>query len=339
MPSYIVRRLLVAIPVLFGITVITFFIINSLPGSPVDYLVDPRLPAEVKQAKLEMMGVTGPVWQQYLNWLGNLLQGNLGFSLTDSRPVWDVISERIGPTFLLMGTALIIGIIVAIPLGVISAVKQYSALDYVATGLAFTGISTPTFFSGLALIFLFSVKLKWLPSGGMSTLSAAGGGGVRDIVLHLIMPACVVAIGVVGQLIRYVRAGMLRELDQDYIRTAMAKGVKLPARIFIHAFRNALLSIVTVIGTLCDAAASESAHCGVGKSTGLSVADPRPPWDPTHPGRRGAGSESTGDHCAYQRSDLLRPASGIHLPAGGRAEYRYGAVPAGLPADQHSTDL
>lgn len=277
MPSYIVRRLLVAIPVLFGITVITFFIINSLPGSPVDYLVDPRLPAEVKQAKLEMMGVTGPVWQQYLNWLGNLLQGNLGFSLTDSRPVWDVISERIGPTFLLMGTALVIGIIVAIPLGVISAVKQYSALDYVATGLAFTGISTPTFFSGLALIFLFSVKLKWLPSGGMSTLSAVGGGGAGDIILHLIMPACVVAIGVVGQLIRYVRAGMLRELDQDYVRTAMAKGVKLPARIFIHAFRNALLSIVTVIGMqipnlFCGAVVAEQVFSWPGIGSLMSTA-------------------------------------------------------------------
>lgn len=248
MPSYIIRRLLVAIPVLFGITVITFFIINSLPGSPVDYLVDPRLPAEVKEAKLEMLGVTGPLWKQYLSWLQNLLQGNLGYSLLDSRPVVEVIGERVGPTFLLMGTALIIGIIVAIPLGVISAVKQYSALDYVATGLAFTGISTPTFFSGLALIFLFSVKLKWLPSGDMASLSGPGAGSIGDIALHLIMPACVVAIGVVGQLIRYVRAGMLRELDQDYMRTAMAKGVRPPARVFVHAFRNALLSIVTVIG-------------------------------------------------------------------------------------------
>lgn len=277
MGNYIIRRILVAIPVLFGITVITFFIINALPGSPVDYLVDPRLPAEVKEAKLEMMGVTGPVWQQYLNWLGNLLKGNLGFSLIDSRPVVDVIFERVGPTFLLMGTALVIGIIIAIPLGVISAVKQYSALDYVATGVAFTGISTPTFFSGLALIFLFSVKLKWLPSGGMTTLAGVGGGGALDILRHLIMPACVVAIGVVGQLIRYVRAGMLRELDQDYVRTAMAKGAKLPARIFIHAFRNALLSIVTVIGMqipslFCGAVVAEQVFSWPGIGSLMSTA-------------------------------------------------------------------
>lgn len=245
MPSYIIRRLLVAIPVLFGITIITFAIINSLPGSPVDYLVDPRLPAEVREAKLEMMGISGSVFQQYLNWLKNLLQGNLGYDLISNRPVLDVILERVGPTLLLMGSALVIGVIIAIPLGVVSAVKQYSALDYAATGLAFAGISMPTFFSGLALIYLFSVRLKLLPSGGMTTL---GVGGAGDVLRHLIMPACVVAIGVVGQLIRYVRAGMLRELDQDYVRTAAAKGVKPRGRVFIHAFRNALLSIVTVIG-------------------------------------------------------------------------------------------
>ncbi|MCI8537045.1 MAG: ABC transporter permease [Oscillospiraceae bacterium] len=277
MPSYIVRRILVAIPVLFGITVITFLIINSLPGSPVDYLVDPRLPAEVKQAKLEMMGVTGPVWQQYLNWLKNLLQGNLGFSLNDSRPVLDVILERVGPTLLLMGSALVVGIVIAIPLGIVSAVKQYSALDYIATGLAFTGISMPAFFSGLALIYLFSVNLKWLPSGGMSSLSGTGGGGAGDVLVHLIMPACVVAIGVVGQLIRYVRAGMLRELDQDYVRTAMAKGVKPPARIFVHAFRNALLSIVTVIGMqipslFCGAVVAEQVFSWPGIGSLMSTA-------------------------------------------------------------------
>lgn len=245
MLNYTVRRILVAIPVLFGITIITFLIINALPGSPVDYLADPRLPQEVREARLEMMGVTGPIWQQYLSWLKNLLTGNLGYSLIDNRPVWTVIFERLGPTFLLMGTALVLGIVIAIPLGTISAVKQYSAVDYAATGLAFTGISMPTFFSGLILIYFFSVRLKWLPSGGMRTI---GSKSVTDVLVHLILPAIVVTIGVIGQLIRYVRSGMLKELDQDYMRTAMSKGVRPPARIFIHAFRNALLSIVTVIG-------------------------------------------------------------------------------------------
>ena len=246
MYNYIARRILIAIPIVLGITLFNFMVINLAPGSPLDLMIDPKLTADVIAVKKHAMGLDAPVYQQYVTWLGNLLQGNLGYSLTSFRPVSQMIGERVVPTLLLMGTSLALGLLIAVPIGVLSATRQYSWLDYVTTGGAFLGISIPNFFLGLGLIYVFSISLKLLPSSGMVTLGSDG--GIKDIAAHMILPCSVLTVNIVGRLVRYVRAAMLDILEQDYLRTATAKGVHKFQRIWVHGFRNALLPVITVIG-------------------------------------------------------------------------------------------
>lgn len=246
MVNYIIRRLGIALVVLFGVTIISFGIINMAPGSPIDMIVDPQMSAADLAAKKTQLGLDKPVYVQYLTWLENLVHGNLGYSMTSNRPVADIIGERIGPTIELMGSALLLGIIIAVPLGILSATKQYSKLDYICTSGSLIGVSMPTFFLGLSLIYIFSLKLGILPSGGMVTLGNED--DIGDKFLHLILPALVLGINMAGVLVRYVRSSMLDVLEQDYLRTARAKGVLERIVILKHALRNALIPIVTVIG-------------------------------------------------------------------------------------------
>ena len=244
--SYIIRRLLIAIPVLLGVTVISFAVINMAPGSPVDMIVDPNISAADIAARKEALGLNAPLHVQYLHWMENLMQGNMGYSMTTYRPVSEMIGERIMPTFLLMGAALLIGLILAIPLGILSATKQYSKLDYLFSTGSLLGISVPTFFLGLSSIYVFSLVLKLLPSSGMVTLG--GGGGLGDRLEHLIMPATVLCVNVAGKVVRYVRSCMLEILEQDYLRTARAKGLSEAIVINRHALRNGLIPIITIVG-------------------------------------------------------------------------------------------
>jgi peptide/nickel transport system permease protein len=244
--AYIIRRLLIAIPVLLGVTIVNFIIINMAPGSPVDMMIDPSITAADIAAKREALGLNAPLYIQYLHWMSALLQGNLGYSMTSFQPVGQLIGQRIGPTALLMGLSLIVGLIIAIPLGILSATKQYSKLDYMATGGAFIGISVPNFFLALGLIYVFALQLKLLPSGGMITLG--GSGGFVDRIQHLVLPVMVLGIGIAGKKIRYVRSSVLEILGQDYLRTARAKGVHEFLVVNKHALRNALIPIITVIG-------------------------------------------------------------------------------------------
>ncbi len=244
--KYVIRRLLIAIPVLLGVTVINFIIMKMAPGNPVDMLISPQTPAEALEAKRIELGLDAPAYVQYWNWFTHLLRGDLGYSMVTYEPVGRMIWDRIGPTLLLMGTSLIIGVAIAIPLGILSARRQYSKLDYAAVTGSFLGISIPNFFLGLGLIYVFSLWLKILPSSGMSTLG--GNGGFVDILLHLIMPVIVLTANVAGRNIRYVRSSMLEILEQDYLRTARAKGLKETLVINRHAVRNALIPIVTVLG-------------------------------------------------------------------------------------------
>lgn len=209
-------------------------------------LISPQIPAEALAAKRIELGLDAPIYVQYFNWFKHLLQGDLGFSMITYEPVLNMILSRMGPTLLLMGVSLIIGIAIAIPLGILSARKQYSKLDYAAVTGSFLGISVPNFFLGLGLIYVFSLWLKILPSSGMTSLG--GGGGVRDILLHLIMPVIVLTANVAGRNIRYVRSSMLEIMEQDYLRTARAKGLKETLVINRHAVRNALIPIITVLG-------------------------------------------------------------------------------------------
>lgn len=247
MTTYLIRRLLISIPVLFGVTIVNFVIINLAPGNPVEMMIDPNLTPDVIEQRKEALGLNDPVYVQYFHWLINVLQGNLGYSYSTYVPVAELIGERIGPTLLLMGTGLILGLIIAIPLGIISAVKQYSWVDYLSTGFSFMGISIPHFFLGLGLIYIFALQLGWLPSGGMQSLGAQGG-GFLDRLQHLILPASMLAVGIAGKKLRYVRSSVLEILGQDYLRTARAKGLKEFVVVNKHALRNALIPIVTVVG-------------------------------------------------------------------------------------------
>lgn len=246
MIKYILKRILIAIPVLIGITILNFLLMNLAPGSPLDMMRNPMVSDVALDMKAEALGLNAPMYVQYFRWMGELFKGNLGYSYITYQPVTQLIKEHLGPTLLLMGTSLIIGLMIAIPVGVYSATKQYSKVDYVAVTGSFLGISIPSFFFSLILIYVFTVRLNWLPSSGMVTLG--GSGDFIDILKHLIMPATVLIIAVAGRNIRYVRSSMLEILEQDYLVTAKAKGLSRFLIINKHGMRNALIPIITVIG-------------------------------------------------------------------------------------------
>lgn len=247
MIGYIVRRFLIAIPVLFGVTIINFIIMKMAPGNPVDMLVSPKLPAEAREAKMIELGLNDSVVVQYWNWLKNLvLHGDLGYSMITNEAVSHVIFSRLDTTIILMGTALVLGLLIAIPLGILSSTKQYSKLDYFFVTGSFLGISIPNFFLGLLLIYFFSVQLNWLPSGGTKDVGEEG--GFITLLVHMVLPVIVLVANVAGRNIRYVRSSMLEILGEDYLRTARAKGVKEFLVVNQHAIRNALIPIVTIIG-------------------------------------------------------------------------------------------
>ena len=244
--NYIARRILIAIPILLGITVIDFLIVNMAPGNPVDMMISPNVTGEALELRKAALGLNQPLYVQYFHWLVSILHLDFGYSMTTFQPVGEMIAQRIGPTLLLMGFALVLGLLIAVPLGIVSATHQNSALDYLTTGGAFFGVSIPNFFLGLGLIYIFAVRLKVLPSSGMFTLG--GNNGFADTAAHLVLPMIVLAVQIAGQDIRYVRSGMLEILGQDYLRTARAKGLKESIVINRHALRNALITIITVIG-------------------------------------------------------------------------------------------
>ncbi|HHT97368.1 MAG TPA: ABC transporter permease [Clostridiales bacterium] len=244
--KYIIKRILIAIPVLIGITILDFLLMNMAPGSPLDMMRNPMVSDIALDLKAEALGINLPIHIQYIRWIGQLFKGNLGYSAITYQPVLGMIKDHIGPTFLLMGVSLLVGLLIAIPLGIISATKQYSKADYAVVTASFFGISIPSFFISLLLILIFSVKLRWLPSSGMVTLGEDG--GFIDIVRHMILPTTVLTIAVAGRNIRYIRSSMLEILEQDYLRTAKAKGLREFIVINKHAMRNALVPIITVIG-------------------------------------------------------------------------------------------
>lgn len=245
MAKYIWKRILVAIPVLIGITMIDYAIM-CLAGSPLEMLQGPRVSETAVEAKKIALGLDKPVYVQYFVWLGQLLQGNLGYSMKSYQPVSEMISSHLGPTLLLMGVSLVVSLVFAVPAGIYSAIHQYSKADYTVVTVSFLGSSVPGFFLSLLLIFVFTVKLGILPSGGMTTLGTAG--GAADVARHMVMPVLVLAFSMAGSNIRYIRSAMLEILQQDYLRTARAKGIGRTRVIWKHALRNALVPIITVIG-------------------------------------------------------------------------------------------
>lgn len=245
MGKYIVKRILIAIPVLIGITIIDYAIMCAV-GSPLEMLKGPRVSQAAVEAKKIALGLDKPFYVQYFVWLGQLLHGNLGYSIKTYQPVSQMIASHIGPTLLLMGASLVLSLMISIPSGIYSAVHQYSKGDYAVVTCSFLGSSIPGFFLSLLLIYVFTIKLGWLPSSGMTTLGTDSSAG--DVIKHMIMPVTVLAVSFAGNNIRYIRSAMLEILQQDYLRTARAKGIGKFKVINKHALRNALVSIVTVIG-------------------------------------------------------------------------------------------
>lgn len=246
MLGYIVRRLVMMIPVLLGISVIVFFIMALIPGDPAQAILGAYATAEnLADLRLEL-GLDKPIVQRYLVWLGNLLQGDFGRSYSLNRPVIHEVLDRLEPTILLAGASLFLCSLFGLVSGVMTAVKQYGWQDKVFTLLALLGISTPSFWLGLVLILLFSVKLSWFPVSGM--YAVYGGGDLTDLLHHLFLPALTLAAVATGVVARLTRSSMLEVLRQDFIRTARAKGLRERAVIWRHAFKNALVNIVPVIG-------------------------------------------------------------------------------------------
>jgi peptide/nickel transport system permease protein len=245
MLKYILKRLLIAIPVLIGITIIDFLIMN-LAGSPLEMLQGARISQEALEVKKIALGLDQPIYIQYLIWLKELIKGNLGYSIKSYQSVSHMIGTYIGPTLLLMTTSLVVSMLIAVPAGIYSAVHQYSKGDYTVVTLSFLGSSIPGFFLALILVYVFTIKLGWLPSSGMSTLGQES--NAWDVIKHMIMPVIVLATSMAGTNIRYIRSAMLEILQKDYLRTAKAKGVGRFLLINKHGLRNALIPVVTVLG-------------------------------------------------------------------------------------------
>jgi peptide/nickel transport system permease protein len=210
--------------------------------------LDPDISVEAREKQMEKLGLNDPAHIQYLNWMSNVVKGDFGTSFTKKQPVKDMILDRLPNTLILMVFSTILAVIIAIPFGVLSATKQYSKLDYGVTITSFLGLATPNFWLGLMLIMLFSVQLGWTPVGGVSTLGAEF--SLLDRLHHLILPAIVLATADMAGLTRYTRSSMLEVINQDYIRTARAKGFRESKVIYKHGLRNGLIPIITIFGLM-----------------------------------------------------------------------------------------
>ncbi len=235
MKSYLLRRGWQSILVLFGVSVVVFLILH-LTGDPALLLLPPDASAEDITRFREAMGFNDPVWIQYLRFLKGAVRGNFGDSLRHGEPAMALVLERLPATFELAGAGLLIALCLAIPAGIVSAVRRNTVVDYVSTVVALLGQAMPTFWLGIMLILIFSVRLNWLPSSG------------RGDVEHLLLPAITLGLFTTARITRLTRSGMLEVLGQDYIRTARAKGVSEPPVVWKHALKNASIPIVTIVG-------------------------------------------------------------------------------------------
>ncbi|MEQ8348765.1 MAG: ABC transporter permease [Sneathiellaceae bacterium] len=241
------RRLLALGPVLLGLTAIVFLMMALIPGDPATAILGAyATPENVARLNAEL-GLDRPLAEQYLLWLGNLAQGDLGRSVSLNRPVAAEVFGRLGATAILAGSALLLCALFGLAAGTVSAVRQFGWTDRIVTLAVLVGLSTPAFWLGLLLIALFAVQLKWLPASGMYAIY--GGGGVADLAAHLLLPAVTLALVATGVVARLTRAAMLEVLRQDYIRTARAKGLREVRVIWRHAFRAAIVAVIPVIAT------------------------------------------------------------------------------------------
>ncbi|MDK9717913.1 MAG: ABC transporter permease [Trichlorobacter sp.] len=254
MTTYLLKRIAMLVPLMLGITLITFTVIHLAPGEPVDMqmAMNPKVGKEARERLTKFYGLDKPLHEQYFTWLGKLARLDLGRSFSsDNRPVLDKIKERLPITLPLNLVALIIEFGLAIPIGVLAAVKRDTVLDKGITVIVFLGFAVPTFWLALLLMYFFGVKLNWLPISGLHTLgyeSYSWLGRLWDLTKHLILPVCVASFGSFAGVSRYMRSAMLQVIGQDYITTARAKGLSERVVIWKHALRNALLPLITLLG-------------------------------------------------------------------------------------------
>ncbi len=254
MTTYLFKRILMMVPLLFGITLITFMVIHLAPGEPVEMQVamSPKASAEARDRMRKFYGLDKPLTVQYVTWVTRLAKLDFGRSFApDNRPVLDKIRDRIPITLSLNLISLVLEFGLAIPIGVLAAVHRDTLLDKGVTLFVFLGFATPGFWLAFLLMYLFGIKLGWLPISGLHSLDSAGFGTLRwfwDLAKHLIMPLTVAGFGSLAGLSRYMRYTMLEVIRQDYITTARAKGLSERAVIWRHALRNALLPLITLLG-------------------------------------------------------------------------------------------
>lgn len=246
MGRFVARRLIQAVPLLLGISVITFGILKAIPGGPLAIYESAPGVTDADLDRLQhAFGLDQPLPVQYVSWLGRFVTGDWGYSIVQHQPVLSLIGERLPNTIYLMGTVFVTVLLLAIPIGTITALRQYSWFDHVVTGTTFTFLSTPTFWLGLLLIITFGLTLRWLPLGGMRTPGTDF--DLVDSLRHLILPVATISLVQLGSHVRYLRASMLETIHQDYMRTARAKGLGERIVVLRHALKNAAIPLVTVV--------------------------------------------------------------------------------------------
>jgi peptide/nickel transport system permease protein len=248
MTPFIFNRLLISIPLLIAVTALIFVLLQFTPGDPLDAYIPPDqiISAEQRQTIKHQLGLDQPPVIRYLYWLGHALRFDLGFRFKNQEPVSLEIARRVGPTLLLMGAGMGLGVLFGIFFGVVAAIRRYSILDSTLTVGAFFGISTPAFLAGLMGMYVFSLKLRIFPAGGYST---PGNGGTLEILYHLALPALILSLFYIASIMRYTRSSVLEVVGQDYVRTARSKGLSEWQVVAKHVLRNALIPVVTVIGS------------------------------------------------------------------------------------------
>ena len=247
MIRYVLKRLVISIPVLFLISVGAFILVHLTPGDPADMYISPDMTQAQIDLTRSVLGLDKPWLIQYFEWIKNFISGNFGFSFSSRQPVAEILAQRFSPTLLLMSVSLLAAYLAAIPLGIIAALNKNSWIDRSIIGWTFFNVSFPPFFLGLALIYVLGIKLAIFPTGGMVVLGREN--DIAGRLMHLVLPVVVMASQFSANMIRYVRASVLDVLDQNYIRTAVSKGLSELHILVAHIFRNSLIPIITVIGT------------------------------------------------------------------------------------------
>ncbi|MEO8738814.1 MAG: ABC transporter permease [Casimicrobiaceae bacterium] len=246
--TYVLRRVLIALPSLLGISIVLFTVLALAPGDPFGDLVsNPNIPPEVAANLREKFGMNDPVLVRYLRWLAAMLQGDWGFSFASRINVDTLILQRLPVTMLIIGSALALALLIALPVGIYAATRPYSLFDQVASTLTFVGFSLPTFFIGLLLILVFSIQLDWLPFVYRSDIAATGWHFYWEHFRQAIMPVAVIALFQAASWTRYVRSAALDVIQLDYVTTARSKGLRERTVILKHVVRNALIPVVTLV--------------------------------------------------------------------------------------------